>query len=214
MGEGRRVPGLRRAIHVRTGNPASGDDLTAWLIRESVATTVCRDAFDTCAIMTRARAAAPDVAFVGLDWLPADELAILHHIRETWPGVSMVAYSHVHTEIALGLPRTLALHSRDEIEQVIAGRFEQLLERLRGLGSMRISSGSQPAARPGAGTTAYSNRGGLRSGAEESELRGRFQADPPPTHAPQPLEPPQDLPRRPGIVTREEFESLMKDVGI
>lgn len=123
---------VRSAIHVRTGEPAAGQLVAAWLARHGIATTDFPDVYETCAYLIQQGASAPDLAWVGADGLAADEIQIVDYIRDTWLGTAIIAYA---TSAEAPLPAdgvlTRACPSSDALRQLLADSPEELLRRLR-----------------------------------------------------------------------------------
>ncbi|MFH1748523.1 MAG: hypothetical protein ABIG44_15930 [Planctomycetota bacterium] len=84
---------VRRAFHLRTGEPGAAEAVEAWLHDHQVESTLLFDAYDACVYLLEHNDQVPDLVFVGTDWLAPDEIQIINYIRETWPGSGIVVYS-------------------------------------------------------------------------------------------------------------------------
>jgi hypothetical protein len=135
------VAGVRRALHIRTGDPALGAPLDDWLRAHQVEIAHCDDALDACAHLLMHGDALPDLALIGTDRLASDELSILRYLREVWPGVAILLYGH-ETAVAWADPSGLSRRSgsRAAMRELLAGTPADLLE------SIRMSSQGSPVA--------------------------------------------------------------------
>lgn len=80
------------ALHIRTAEPGLADLVDAWLTTHRVRCTCCADVYEACVHLIKHSQDVPDIAFVGSDWLAADDFLILRYLRETWPSVAIVVY--------------------------------------------------------------------------------------------------------------------------
>jgi hypothetical protein len=123
------VERCKRAIHLRTGDRGTDGAIAAWLERHGVDVIACADAFEACTFALTHSAATPDLALVGADWLPPDQLAIIGYLRETWPGVTTVVYGSAPATAGFeATPLTLVQRSAAAVQRMLAGTPGALLE--------------------------------------------------------------------------------------
>jgi hypothetical protein len=80
------------AIHLRTADRGTDGAIAAWLRDHGVSVVSCADPFEACVVALTQSTPAPDLAFVGVEWLAHDELAIIGYLRQTWPELTIVLY--------------------------------------------------------------------------------------------------------------------------
>ena len=83
---------VRSALHLRTGETTAAEAISSWLRQYRVGGTDFSDAFEACVYLLEQSEQAPDLAFVGTDWLTPDEFPIIRYIHETWPGAGVIVY--------------------------------------------------------------------------------------------------------------------------
>jgi hypothetical protein len=137
----------RRAIHIRAGEARAGQAVDNWLEHHGVE-RVCRaDVLDACVSILKDSAHVPDLAFVGVDRLTADDLAIIKYLRETWPAVAIVLYGeHAGLDPYTQATRTLVCASRAALDGILTENPDRLLARF-----WRISSPTEPNMGPDSG---------------------------------------------------------------
>ena len=130
----------RRAIHIRAGQAGAGQAVDNWLEHHGVERVRCADVLDACAFILKNSAHVPDLAFVGVDWLTADDLAIIKYLRETWPAIAIVLYGeHAKLDPHARATRTLVCPSRAALDEILAAPPDRLLAKF-----WRISSPAEP----------------------------------------------------------------------
>lgn len=118
----------RRAIHIRSGQAGAGQAVDNWLEHHGVERVCCADVLDACAFILKSSAFVPDLAFVGVDRLTADDLAIIKYLRETWPAIAIVLYGeHAELNSSTRATRTLVCPSRAALDQILAAPPDRLL---------------------------------------------------------------------------------------
>lgn len=122
----------KTAIHVRTGERGTDSAISAWLERHDVEIVACADAFEACTVALTQSLTAPDVAFVGIDWLAPDEHVILDYFRETWPNLLAIVYGPASATTGFREdPRTLVCRSPAAVRRMLTDSPAALLDRLR-----------------------------------------------------------------------------------
>lgn len=86
------MSGAHRAIHIRTGPPAAANAVERWLRADNVEVAALPDAYAACVHLLREYENVADLALIGTDWLDAQEIRIVHYIRQTWPRIGVVMY--------------------------------------------------------------------------------------------------------------------------
>ncbi|HUU94977.1 MAG TPA: hypothetical protein VM487_04490 [Phycisphaerae bacterium] len=130
----------RRAIHIRAGEARAGQAVDNWLEHHGVERVCCADVLDACAFILKNSAHVPDLAYVGVDRLTADDLAIIKYLRETWPAIAIVLYGeHAELNSSTRATRTLVCQSRAALDQILAAPPNHLLAKF-----WRISSPIEP----------------------------------------------------------------------
>ena len=110
-----------KAIHLRTGDRGTDGAISTWLDCHDVEVVTCADSFDACVQALTELASAPDLALIGIDWLPPDEYSIIHYLRETWPGLTMVLYGSTPMIVEFGkMPLTIACRGAADIRRMLA----------------------------------------------------------------------------------------------
>ena len=118
-----------RAVHLRTGDRSTDTAIASWLEQSSVEVTKCTDAFHACERLVRKPELQPDLAFIGLDWLPGEETRIIEYIRDVWPNVVTVIYGTTTAATTLiESPRTVLVRSVNQMRRMLADAPESLLE--------------------------------------------------------------------------------------
>jgi hypothetical protein len=118
----------KNAIHVRTGDRGTDGAISAWLERHGVKVVDCADPFEACAFALTERAAAPDLALIGADWLAPDEAALVGYFREAWPGLITVVYGSPQATAGFeASPPTLVCRSADALRRMLADSPDTLL---------------------------------------------------------------------------------------
>jgi hypothetical protein len=125
------------AIHIRSGEPGPGRLVDRWLEAHRVAVRDFADAYEACVYLVQQPSAAPDLAFVGADWLLPEEWPIVRYLHETWPGLGLVIYA---SRSVPGLPEGTVLRS----VAASARTLESILE----LGPDNLLRSMRPAAAP------------------------------------------------------------------
>lgn len=122
---------VSRAIHIRTGSREAADAIDAWLNRHDVATLSLTNVYDACVYLLRKYDMIADLAFVGTDWLAAEDFAILDYLRQTWPRVGIVVYGcTANTPRVDVLPLMRALPAGDLTRQLSENTPTEMLARL------------------------------------------------------------------------------------
>jgi hypothetical protein len=99
-----------------------------WLERHGVERVCCADVLDACAVILKSSAFVPDLAFVGVDRLTTDDLAIIKYLRETWPAIAIVLYGeHAELNSSPRATRTLVCPSRAALDEILAAPPDRLL---------------------------------------------------------------------------------------
>lgn len=83
---------VTRAFHLRGGQRTTVDLVDGWLNQHALEVWGCADSFQACTQLLTAAGDPVQLAFLGVDWLGPDELAIVDYVRETWPRAGMVIY--------------------------------------------------------------------------------------------------------------------------
>jgi len=121
---------VRRAVHIRTGQPAAAEAIDAWLSDHDVEVLACADVYEACVHLLREYHNVPEMVVIGTDWLAPDELAIVRYARETWPRAAIVVYGAGASPAPEASPLTIACGSDAALRTVLADSPAQLLERL------------------------------------------------------------------------------------
>jgi hypothetical protein len=79
-------------FHLRTGDRLAAQRIDAWLDQENAEVFGYGDVYRACACLVLAEGKKPDLAFIGLDWLIGNELAIVGYVQRAWPGSTLVVY--------------------------------------------------------------------------------------------------------------------------
>ncbi|MCC6357843.1 MAG: hypothetical protein IT450_03800 [Phycisphaerales bacterium] len=79
-------------FHIRTGDAGSARVVDQWIAQHALDARVTDDPYRACALLVTSPQSVPELVFLGLDRLHADELRILTYLHETWPGSPIVAY--------------------------------------------------------------------------------------------------------------------------
>ena len=205
----------RRTIHIRAGGAGAGQAVDNWLERHGVERVCCADALDACAFILKNSAHVPDLAFVGVDRLTADDLAIIKYLRETWPAIGIVLYGeHAELDPHTRATRTLVCPSRAALDEILAASPDRLLAQFWRLPSSTesdteaddrfIGRSARPAATPH--TSDDSDQADAKGPATVSEpLKPPGDNDASRSHPP----PPSPAPR--SMLTPEELAILLED---
>lgn len=121
-----------RAVHVCYGDPSLQDVVQSWLAAHQVETSVFEDSYALTAHLILHSDHLADLAFIGADWIPADEESVVEYISETWPGAIIVIYGHRCDQLGpAGDPRIIRIASRDALERLAAERPEDFVASVR-----------------------------------------------------------------------------------
>lgn len=124
--------GVRRAIHIRTGQRAAVDAIDAWLARHDVDVVRVDDVYGACAHLLRHYERIPDLALLGADWLSEEELSIVAYLRHTWPRVGVVVYGAARSTPMLDMmPMTHSCRVENDLARLVAESPDALVQRLR-----------------------------------------------------------------------------------
>jgi hypothetical protein len=117
---------------LRTGDQGIDGAISTWLERHDVEVVGCADPFEACAFALTQRGSAPDLAFIGVDWLAPEELAIVDYLREIWPELSAVVYGGAQATARLE-PNAPALvcRSAEGLRRMLADSPDALLSQPR-----------------------------------------------------------------------------------
>jgi hypothetical protein len=122
---------VRTALHIRTGQPATGAALEGWLARHTVDVVGCDDVYEACVRLLQNYDAVPDLVLLGADWLNADEYRIVRYVRETWPRAGILIYGRIEPSPAWhATPMLHVCHTPGALDKLIAATPAQLLQRL------------------------------------------------------------------------------------
>jgi hypothetical protein len=110
----------REAIVVRTGRAVESDLICHYLRDSSVSVVECRDAIDACLHILRNPEAAPQIAFIGADWLAREEFALAGYMHQAWPGILIVLHGD-------GADKAPIEHGRGAIVCATTAELSQLL---------------------------------------------------------------------------------------
>jgi len=117
---------------VRTGDRETDGAISAWLERHGVEVVECADPFEACTLALTQREPTPDLAFIGADWLAADELAIVGYFREAWPGLTTVVYGSAPATARFdAAPATWVCRSGSAVRRMLADSPDALLNESR-----------------------------------------------------------------------------------
>ncbi len=115
---------------MRTGDRGTDGAISAWLERHGIEVVPCADPFEACTLALTQRGPAPDLAFIGVDWLAPGEAAIIGYFRETWPGLTMVVYGSAQATAGFeASPPTLVCRSAEGLRRMLADSPEALLSK-------------------------------------------------------------------------------------
>ncbi len=204
----------RAAVHLRTGERGSDDEIDAWLQRQSATVIGSDDPLDACVQVLTHQHLPVALVFLGGDWLEPDDWRLVDYLRELWPAAACVVHLSRPGVVALSDPLTLVCSSRAELATVLAGDFEQAVEHVR-RAARRSEVIETPPGRPEGSATDVAGPG--------RAAVGPIRSGPHPGVAP-PARPAKDEsgssstavsadraePLR-AILTREELEALMRD---
>jgi len=118
-----------RALHLRTSSNRADQLVERWLRQHGVEVLRCADAWQACLSALQRRGEPVELAFVGLEWLAADELAVLHHVREAWPRVGLVIVACAGESLLMPPPRTIVCRGLQALRRLLSGGPDQLLQR-------------------------------------------------------------------------------------
>jgi hypothetical protein len=206
----------RRAIHIRAGRAGAGQAVNSWLDQHGVERVCCADVLDACAFILRNSPHMPDLAFVGVDRLTADDLTIVEYLRETWPAIAIVLYGeHAELDPHARATRTVVCPSRAALDETLAAPPDYLLANFWRISSPTgeadteadhgfIERSERPAATPQ--TSDDSEPADAKGLAAVSEPLGAFRSDD--ASRPHPS-PPGPAPR--STLTPEELAVLLED---
>lgn len=115
-----------RCLHVVTGDRPMAQAVRQWQVQHACQTLEFADAYDACVALLRQPEYTASIAFLGVDWLPRDDVPIVDYIRMTWPHVVQIGYGQQPQSLgaaqetlrvydAVGLRRLLSLPPLDLI---------------------------------------------------------------------------------------------------
>jgi len=201
---------------VRTGERGTDSAIAAWLERHGVEVAACSDAFEACTIALKKTGEAPDVAFVGSDWLPADEHVILDYFDEIWPDLITVVYGRVPAAIASREgPRTLVCSSAQALRRILDDAPDALLQGLRAITETQPGiEGDRPVPpgpTPGQGQGGHAPMTAIARGETRVEGQEGRPASPARESALQRGGPRPSGPAPRNVLTDEELAALLED---
>lgn len=79
-------------FHIRTGDAGSARVVDQWIAQHALDARALDDPYRACALLVSSPQSVPELVFLGLDRLHADELGLLTYLHEIWPGSPVVAY--------------------------------------------------------------------------------------------------------------------------
>ncbi len=128
---GRGVVDVRCAFHLRGGERCTVELIDAWLARYGYDVAGCADPYDACVHLLLNQAQAPELAFLGTDWLAREEFALLEYVREAWPRTGILVYGS-DLQSAFGALDMMAFcKSRAALRESLAQTPDDLLANLR-----------------------------------------------------------------------------------
>ncbi len=127
------VDDICSAIHICTGQRATGRAVEAWLAEYGVETVRFDDVYEACAYLLKHYDRVPDLVLVGIDWLAPSEFNIVPYIRQTWPRVGMVVYgATTNAPLFDALPYVLTCSSAAALRSILGRSPNDLAGRLYG----------------------------------------------------------------------------------
>ncbi len=141
------VESCHKAIHLCTGDRGTDGAISTWLDCHDVEIVSCADPFEACVLALTDDAVPPDLALIGIDWLPPDEYSIISYFRETWPGLTIVVYGNTPTIVEFEkMPLTIVCRCANEIRRMLANTPGMLVK--RSLEAMQAQSPADDRWRP------------------------------------------------------------------
>lgn len=186
---------VRSAIHIRTGQRSATADIDRWLAQHGIATRTCDDVYEGCVLLLREYRDVPDLAFVGADWLSADECSIVAYIRQTWPQAGIVVHGGARDLPTFDLlPRVATCREAAELAEWLRMTPAEVFDRLaRVLGPLPAGAAAMNVPAPSAARVAASTA--QRIAVAGTEAHGEASAEAPRgTLRVVPAEPRADLP--------------------
>lgn len=120
-----------RVLHVRSAASPLIDDVDAWVASQSVECVRLGDAFDACTYALTHFEAAPALAFVGCDALPADERQVIRYLRQIWPALAIIVYGSDVANAWSSDPLLVTAGTRSSLGALLARSAAELVAHVR-----------------------------------------------------------------------------------
>lgn len=140
-----------KVLHIRTGGAAPARIVDHWIDVHALDCRTVDDPYRACALLVNSPQFLPEIVFLGLDRLHADELRIAAYIRETWPGATLTTYGGEREYPGLAGP-SIHCDSESALEQFLSAGPPRDVVRSLSVRPPMAAPVQPPIATPGRGT--------------------------------------------------------------